>query len=156
MPTLQMLNSTRFGTLEVPEEERMRLLRPMPGFPDTHGLVKVILPAQAPFIWLQSLEQPPVAFMALPVELLRADYALKLPPWDRGLWSRAASPEVLALVSFQEEATVNLAAPVLLDSKRRVALQVLNQGPYGLKERLVPQASADPMQGGRHAGAVTP
>lgn len=135
-----MIQTLRFGELEVPDGERIRLLRPLAGFPDTHTLVKIHLPGQEPFCWLQSLEQPPVAFAAVPAGLVDGDYKLKLPPWDKGLWARAAAPEILALVSFHAEATVNLAAPLLLDPKRGVALQVLNQGGQNLRHPLFSQA----------------
>jgi flagellar assembly factor FliW len=139
-----VVKTLRFGDVEVPSAERITLLRALAGFPDTKTLVMLTLADQAPFHWLQSVEQPPVAFAVLPVELVRPGYTLKLPPWDRGLWDRQSSPEILALISFQRDATMNLAAPLLLDPRHRVALQVMNQAGYGLKEPLFGEAAARP------------
>jgi flagellar assembly factor FliW len=142
MANQTLVKTLRFGDLQVPEEERIRLLRPLAGFPDTHHLVKLLIPGQAPFCWLQSLEQAPVAFAAVPVDQIVEGYSLKLPPWDKGLWARGGAPEILALLSFQGEATANLAAPLLFDAKRGVALQVLNQGGFSLRQPLFTQAPA--------------
>jgi flagellar assembly factor FliW len=137
MQTLSVLKTTRFGDLAAPEAERFRLLRPLAGFPDTHFLVKVALPRQTPFVWLQSVEEGAVAFATAPAAWLRPDYRVVLAVWDQELWGTATEAEVVALLSFQNGATANLAAPILLDPARRTALQILNQpGAWGTAEPL--------------------
>jgi flagellar assembly factor FliW len=137
MQTLQSVASTRFGALDAPPAARYRLLRPLAGFPATGTLIRVALAHQAPFVWLQSAEEPAVAFAAAPADLLREGYRVELPPWDHGLWSAARGSETLVLLSFKGAPSANLAAPVLLDPSRRVALQVLNPaGGWGVSEPL--------------------
>ena len=137
MPTLPLVRSTRFGDIEAAEKDRFRLLRPLAGFPSTRFLVKVSLPRQRPFFWLQSLEEDAVAFAVAPADLLRPGYGVALEPWDREVWGAADTAEVLALLSFRGGPTANLAAPVILDPQRRVALQIVNQsGVWGLNEPL--------------------
>lgn len=136
MQTLPLIRGTRFGDMEIPESGRYRLLRPLAGFPATRHLVKVSLPKQAPFVWLQSVEEAAVAFAAVPVTHFWPEYALEPAPWDKELWG-SADAEVLVLMSFQGAATANLAAPVMVDPSRRLALQTLNQsGGWGMTQSL--------------------
>lgn len=136
-PSLAPLRTSRFGDIDPAPVDRFRLLRPLAGFEKTHSLAIVRVPSQAPFVWLQSLEEPSLAFAALEPRRAVQGYGVRLAPWDHVLFGAPGRALCLALACFQPKPTLNLAAPLLLDPKRGVALQVLNAaGPYALDEPL--------------------
>jgi len=140
MPTLLTVRTQRFGDLQVSEEDRLRLLRPLAGFPETRHLLRLVLERQEPFVWLQSAEEPSVAFACAPCSWVRPGFVLEWPVWDRELWGEGSATEVLALVSFQKGPAANLAAPLVLEHGNRRALQVLNQAHgFGFAEPLLLQ-----------------
>ena len=132
-----LISTQRFGDLEPRADNTFKLMRPMAGFPNTKALVLVERPGQFPFFWLQSLEEPGVAFACAPMVAMRADYDLQLASWDSAQWGPLQPQQVVGVLSFQPEASINLAAPVLLDRAKGLALQVLNsKGSYGFQESL--------------------
>lgn len=55
--------ATRLGLVEVAAQQRWRCEQPLAGFEDLREFVLLHVAAQGPFLWLQSLEVPQLAFV---------------------------------------------------------------------------------------------
>jgi flagellar assembly factor FliW len=106
-----------------------------------------------PMVFLQSLEDPEVCFLTMPVRAVDAGYRLELGEADRELLGLARRPrigrEALCLVIVTVDATritANLLAPVVVNlSNRRGAQAILAESEYShqhvLAEEEVPVCS---------------
>lgn len=140
-----LVQTTCFGQLEeleVPESQLIRLPQGIIGFEDHEWFAVLSEPALEPFVLLQSLSDPWLAFVAIDVELVRPDYDLCVPAAEDAAWRpEAARPRVLGIVTLRErpeDTTVNLLAPVVIDVAGRLGRQVVrNDGSYGVAEPLL-------------------
>jgi flagellar assembly factor FliW len=135
---------TRFGAVEL-DPERIVTFSPGPlGFADRCRFILVDGPdPRGVFRLLQCLDDPELAFLVLPLEPDAgpiADDDLRVACQSRGLdW---ASLAVLGIVTARVEPegvrfTVNLKAPLLIDTRRRSGCQhVLASDRYRIREPL--------------------
>ena len=128
------------GEIEVDERQKLRFPSGLFGF---EGLREFVLldATQQPFYWLQSLEEPSVAFVLIDPLLFRPDYRPEVEPEELAEIG-IGSPDdllVLAIVTIHESQkgmTANLQGPLLLNRSARLGRQSI---------------SADPRWGVRHA-----
>jgi len=136
--------TSRFGSLEASPQSLFTLAAPLAGFPFTRHLLPHRLERQQPFLWLQSLEEPEVAFPAVdPYECFKG--------WELGLsederahlgLDLGQQPRVYCLCSFATRPSANLAAPLVVNPATLQALQVIDtHGSYRLDEPLFPEPS---------------
>ena len=59
------IQTIRFGEVEVAESDIITMDDGLLGFPTLHGYALISDPEQAPFIWLQSIEEPELAFVVV-------------------------------------------------------------------------------------------
>jgi flagellar assembly factor FliW len=101
----------------------------LPGFDHRTHFTLVEAPGLAPIVFLQSLDDGDLGFLAAPVSAIAPDYALSLTPEDRQHLGpdSTASPELLclALLCAPENGplTANLLAPVVINLATRSAVQ---------------------------------
>jgi flagellar assembly factor FliW len=126
-----------FGSMSYQEESVFEFPDGLPAFQNEKRFVPIETPQHSPLIFLQSLAQRELCFLAFPILVVDRNYrlavtredliALELDP-DRqpALGSEVA---VLALLSLQDEfsATANLMAPVVVNLKTRRARQAIRQ-----------------------------
>lgn len=134
MPTF---SSSRFGAIEYQEDAIFRFPFGLPGFEQERQFIAIEHAASRPIVFLQSLTQPDLCFITLPVLVVKPDYRLAVSPAD--LKSLALScdrqPEIgtevlcLAIISVAEGRlpTANLLAPVVVNLKTRVGLQAIQE-----------------------------
>lgn len=140
--------TTRFGTIDVPPEEVIKFPAGLPGFEDARRFVTIEDPAAAPFVWLQSLECPELAFLTICPLLFVPDYSPEISDEARQAlcWTDDAEVEVLAIVTVPDDPrlmTANLRAPVLINRRARLGRQEVGaQGKYPLRYRLLPEGGA--------------
>lgn len=124
---------TRFGALEVNEEEIINFPMGILGFAEYHRYVVVEQNGSA-FSFLQSVENPELAFVVIMPELVRSDYSVHLSAGEIELL-KIESPDdgkVYGIVTIPEnvaEMTVNLQAPVVINTKNLVGAQLIIEGP---------------------------
>jgi flagellar assembly factor FliW len=137
------LNGTRFGTVVYEEQDVLSFDSGLIGFPGPIRFVILHHKPESPFRWLQSLEDPSLAFLV-------ADPAPFVPDYDpvvpidqlRELSPIEETPRmVLTTVRIPhqkpEETTVNLAAPLVIDAVTRKGKQVvLEDGAYTMRHRV--------------------
>lgn len=155
-----MLVKTNFlgveETIEVSEEQIFSFDPGIGGFESLRRYA--LIPEQdSPVEWLQSLEDPDVAFALLEPFAFKSDYAFELSDADaEALGMREAQDAlvrcVLTLHEDPEKITANLLAPLILSRRSHMARQVILQNSdYALRFALFSEVAA--LEGEAEAGA---
>ncbi|MCE5311891.1 MAG: flagellar assembly protein FliW [Nitrospiraceae bacterium] len=120
------IQTTRFGEIEIGEDKLLDFASGIPGFSDLTKFV--ILEYKDPVSWLQSTENPEVAFIISdPFQLFPA-YSLKLSDDVLKFLNITDSSEALVFVILSVSDSVlsaNLRAPILVNTKSRMAAQLI-------------------------------
>ena len=142
-----ILNSTRFGELEISDDHVFRFADGVPGFPGDK--VFAYLPFgeadKSPFAYLQSANTPELTFLVADPFSFFNDYEILLPDEVAAQmgFSDDNPPQAYTIVTIpenMEEMTTNLLAPVLLNWRENTGWQViLEKVPYTTRHRLFPQ-----------------
>ncbi len=69
------VNTTRFGTIEIEERELITFPWGIPGFEELKSYV-LLQYKNGPFQWLQSAEEPAVAFVVCPPDFIGLEYSV--------------------------------------------------------------------------------
>jgi len=126
-----ILSTTRFGSVEIETHKIVTLTSPFLGFPDERQYVLIPHGPDSPFMWLQSISTPALAFVVIPPAIIRPDYAPTIPrqaltelgsdtDGDVGLLVMLTIPQ-----GHPERMTANLLAPIAFCAKNRSARQIL-------------------------------
>jgi flagellar assembly factor FliW len=140
------VETTRFGTIAIPEEEVITMPFGMPGFSDQKQFVLLDHKENSPFQWYQSIQDPSLAFVITDPLLFKPDYAVNLQNiveelgWDEDLTEDQL--KIYAIVNIPpgspEKTTANLIGPVLMNLATHEAVQVIiPDSPYSHKFPLV-------------------
>jgi flagellar assembly factor FliW len=128
---LTVYHTSRFGELTV-DEDRDVIVIPegVIGFAERKRYVLLEDPDQQPFMWLQSLEEPALAFVTVDPLLFFPDYQVQVPKDDVALLEieKPEDARVLVIVVVREEAskiTANLKGPIVLNPQNRRGKQVV-------------------------------
>jgi flagellar assembly factor FliW len=100
----------------------------LPGFERCRRFVLAALPAIAPFTCLQGLDEPRPSFLAIEPRLTVDGYAQSLSDADRQRLDAADGAPLLWLSLVRtdgDRATVNLRAPIVINPRAMVGLQVI-------------------------------
>lgn len=146
------IETSRFGTLAVETPKTLTFPDGLPGFEDCR--LFTVLPHHtaeggkgSPFVWLQSLERGELAFLAIEPHQVFPEYAPRVPRTELETLcladDAAAPPRLYTLLTVPHGdpagITANLMAPILINTSKRVAKQVvLPTDQYGLRHRLIP------------------
>lgn len=140
--------TTRFGTLEADEELVLTFPDGLIGFDRCKRFLVVRPDDQSPFRWLQSLDEPSVAFPIVEPAYFRNDYAPTIADTDaRYLQLEADTPTLLfAIVTVPRQnprgMTANLLGPLVVNALTRQGKQVIVQNPeYTTKHRVMEELS---------------
>jgi flagellar assembly factor FliW len=120
---------TKIGTLQIQEEDIIQFPTGILGFADIHRYV-LVEQEESFFSFLQSVDEPALTFVVMIPELVCCEYSVKLNEEQIELL-QFDSPEdgkVYAIVTVPEnvaEMTVNLQAPVVINSKKRLGAQIV-------------------------------
>lgn len=129
-----IVQSTRLGELEVPEEQIIDFPAGLPGFPDENKFAVFIYQPDSSFFILQSLANADLSFLMVnPFDFFN-DYEFDLE--DEQLSSLGMTkdnpPVVFNIATMKENLesmTVNLMAPVLVNHRDRKGLQMVIDKP---------------------------
>jgi len=128
-----------FGPVEFNEEAVIRFEQGLPGFEDQHTVLLLQPPDSSPLVFLQSLAQPSLCFITLPIRVIERDFTLCMSEEDLkalGL-PEDRQPEIgadvlcLAILTVKSGAdpTANLRSPVAIHLKDRKAIQFIQMEP---------------------------
>lgn len=124
------VNTSRFGAIAVDRAKIITMTTPFPGFPDSSRFILRPHGPESPFFWLQSLDDPHLAFVVIPAATLLPDYRPKLgAATETELQLEGAAPDLLLILTIPpgqpEKMTANLLGPVALNPRKRLACQAL-------------------------------
>lgn len=120
---------TRFGEVEYDEKQLLHFPSGLVGLPDLHDFIVMPNEKQGPLFWIQSVDEPEMAFILTDPTNFFLDYKVIPEKEDREILQTDEGDECLALVivSVPEDLniTLNLAAPILYSPEQNRAVQVI-------------------------------
>jgi flagellar assembly factor FliW len=119
---------TRFGPFAVAAADVVTLPDGVPGFERCRRFVLAALPGIAPFTCVQGLDEPRPSFLAIDPRLIVDGYTQPLTDADRQRLDAADGEPLLWLALVQtggDRATANLRAPLVINPRRMVGLQII-------------------------------
>jgi flagellar assembly factor FliW len=128
---MQKIMTTRFGEIEIDEKRKIHFPEGLLGFPDSKEYVILEHKPGSPFMWLQSMTEPDLAFVMTNPFLIKSDYLQNLSPEEERLINENEDESVIvfALVTIPpnqaERATVNLLGPIVVESETMKARQII-------------------------------
>lgn len=149
------LNTRMLGEVDIQEEDRIVFHQGLPGFESLKEYVLLKTEDDIPFSFLQSTEDEQVSFIVTNPFWFYKEYEFQLStsakeallladPHDLTIWSIVSIPDAL------ENATLNLQAPVLINTRERLGAQViLHDTGYHPKHPLIRQETSHSEAGGR-------
>ena len=146
------METKNFGKISFEPESELQFPCGLPGFDDRKRFVAVRFVESDPLVYLQSLEDPGLCFVTMPVLAVDPQYRLKVSGDDLnqiGL-APARQPKIgedvfcLTVLSIRETGpTANLLAPIVINLKTRRAVQAIApEGQYSHQFELMPQEAA--------------
>jgi len=139
--------TTRFGLLQVPETDVIRIPDGLVGFRSFTHYIHMPDPVVSGLSWLQSVTAPELAFGLVPPPLAISDYRIELRPGDRTALEldEERSAVVYVILNRGEGGglTVNLQGPLVFNPVRRLGRQlVLTSSRYAVRYPLEHHAPA--------------
>lgn len=122
-----------FGPMDVDERQTLRFPYGILGFEELKEYV-LLDASQAPFYWLQSLDDPSVAFVLIRPEVFRPDYRPDVPMEDVESIGLVGMDDALVfcIVTIPEDQsmmTANLQGPLLVNRRSRIGRQSISTNP---------------------------
>lgn len=125
------LETRHFGTIDFEEERILRFADGLVGFEaDKRFLFIENEDQELPFHWLQSIDNPELAFVVVNPMAIRPDYEFEISDAvEKRL--EIEDPNVLAILAIVvipadiDKMTMNLLAPLVINSEKRVGEQVV-------------------------------
>ena len=142
--------STRFGSFDVADDSIIRFPAGLLGFPDSQRYVILDHDTEAPFKWLQSIDEPGLAFVILDPAIFHADYHVTVPAdivaeMNNGKDEGLALAVILTIPSDDPaHITANLRGPLVMSHKTRLGTQLVLSEEYPTRFALFPGASSQP------------
>ena len=136
--------STRFGSFEVRDESILTFPSGLLGFPEQQRYVILDHDTEAPFKWLQSTEEPSLAFVILDPAMVYPDYHIDVPA-NALAEIRAKEKDELALVVILTipsddpgRITANLRGPLVISHQTKLGKQVVLSEDFPTRHPLFP------------------
>ncbi len=126
-----LIQTSRFGDIEIDEDKIITMTSPILGFPDDRQFILIPHAPDSPFWWLQAVHRPPLAFAVLQAARLNASYEPEIGRLirDELCLSKDELPEVLVILTVPkgcpEAMTANLLGPIVINTTKRLARQVV-------------------------------
>jgi len=134
--------TSRFGAIEVEESSIIKMPRGPIGFEQYTSFVLVEHRPDTDFSWLQSTEESSLAFVVVDPSKFYADYEVEVSDADAEKLNLKSASDASVLVVLTvlsgSQITANLAAPIVINMKEMLGMQVILQdNRYPIKHPLV-------------------
>lgn len=142
-----LLESSRFGSIEVPEAIRLEFPQGMIGFPEHTEYVLLKQRPDSVFMWLHSTTDPQLAFPVVLPWAFYWEYEVKLGDEDLEAVSveNASQISIMCVVNVGNDVrkgTINLFSPIVINNESRLAKQVINTADgYSTRDPLFKEAA---------------
>lgn len=129
---MSVLTTKAMGQVEIAPEDILVFPEGLFGFPDVREFTVLAEKGDSPFLWLQSISDPELAFVIIDPALFISDYMPQLAPGDLEplKTDSIADCEMYVIVTIPEKnperMTANLQGPVLLNKEERIGRQVIS------------------------------
>lgn len=137
------VQDTRFGTLNVNEDEVININGGLMGFPESERFIMFPYADDSSFFWLQSIDEPEIAFIVInPFDFFN-DLIFEVSDDDAENISleKGEDVEIFTLVTVPdgapEEMRTNLAGPVVVNVHNRQGRQILVRE-FSTRQALIP------------------
>lgn len=126
------IQTSRFGEVEITEEDIIQFPEGLLGFSDLRRFVLLDDPNDEIFAWLQSCEDSSIAFAVLEPELFAGNYKVQLSKHDMEVL-QADDPNkiryfcIITIPDDPTQMTANIKAPLVLNPAKRIARQCVLQ-----------------------------
>ena len=147
---MRKINTLRFGELEIEDQDVVRFADGIPAFEDEHEFVVLPYEEGTPYMFLQSMTTPELAFLMTDPFVFFPDYSFELDDENMEKLAINSMDDVLVctLISVPRsgvaDMTTNLLAPVVINRHTMQARQiVLEKTQYTTKHRLFPEKKGD-------------
>lgn len=138
-----IIDTLRFGPLEIPEEKIINMERPILGFERLSRFCLIEREELAPFLWLQATDDAAIAFLVVNPAVFYPEYRIEVNPREIAelLVERVQDVETYVVVTVPEDPeaiSVNLQGPILINTVTQRAKQlVLVNSDYRIAHRLM-------------------
>ena len=139
-----IISSTRFGQIDVSDDQVTQFPFGLPGFPEEKQFVILPYKPDSPFYFLQSLKDCDLSFLAVNPFDFFSDYEFKIEEeiTEAMGFSQETLPEVYAIITVPqqtEDMTANLLAPIVINRAKQMGMQlILEKTAYTTRHRLFP------------------
>ncbi len=129
------INTSRFGEIDVPDEDIITFPYGILGFDKSSQYVILNDPATEPLRWLQSIQEDDLAFVIIDPLRFRVEYELDLSDEDVESLELTSPEEAItyAIVVIPknepQRMTANLQGPIVINAAKMVAKQVISTNP---------------------------
>lgn len=126
------ISTTRFGELQVNENDVLAFNDGILGFEDLKNFIVVDPGDSTLILWLQSIDKGEIAFPIIEPKIFKPDYVAKLLPIDMDSVDLESVNEakVYTILTIPQDLTkmsANLKAPIVINNKKNLAKQVVLQ-----------------------------
>ncbi|MCB9073239.1 MAG: flagellar assembly protein FliW [Bdellovibrionaceae bacterium] len=126
------IQTSRFGNIKVTGEDILNFPEGLLGFSDLNRFVLLDDPTDEIFAWLQSCDEPSIAFPVLEPELFLESFSMNLTKGDlKGLHADTISPlRSFCIITIPEDPTqmtANVKAPVVINVTDKIGRQCVLQ-----------------------------
>lgn len=139
------VETTRFGPIEINEDLIIQFPRGIPGFENLRRFIVIPVEGAENLHWLQAVDAPTVALLVIDPFRYFKGYSCDIPENDIEELDIKEQKEILLLTTVTipranpAEATANLVAPIVINTKINRAKQIiLNNSPYTTRHRIFP------------------
>ncbi|MBN1515688.1 flagellar assembly protein FliW [Candidatus Sumerlaeota bacterium] len=142
--------TTRFGDLEVDDQAMLKIHGGILGFPQQqrYVILEHDTSDNSPFKWLQSVDEPSLAFVVIDPRLLTESYQLELDAETAELLGSVNPADFIPMVIVKiprdhpEKMTANLRGPIIVRETSREGCQiVLTDEGYPFDHQIFPDAA---------------
>lgn len=139
-----LINTARFGQLEINEEETINFPDGLPGFSEMKQFIYLEHQPGSPFRFMQSLDNPDLTFVVGDPFFFFPNYEFDLPeevisnlqlksPQEAEVWTLVVIPE------NPQAMTANLQGPIIVNGQARLGQQLIFSGDrYNTRHLLFP------------------
>lgn len=142
------IDTERFGEIEVDENLIFNFIEPILGYEYLKKYILVDHMPESPFKWLQSAEDPAVAFPVTSPGYFGIDYQFVIPEDNAKKLELTGIDNLLSLnivcipVGQPQAATINLIGPIVINTANKNAMQmVLLDTDYSVRHKLFSDSS---------------
>lgn len=131
MKTANSVQTSRFGLIECEAEDVLTFDEGLIGLPDLQEFVIVQHREDSPFRWMQSVDDPSIAFLVVDPATYAANYSPEMPESVSSALELTAETPILVYTictipnGNPRGMTLNLAGPVVINAESRRAKQVV-------------------------------